>query len=76
MISRAGHWSRLGNGSLHFPDETNVPALLIIRTLVPRLRSLFPTNIRMQVHSAGATFATPKQDATEGSYVDLSVHEL
>ena len=39
------------------------------------IRVAFPTKIRMQVRSAGATFATPKQDATEGLHVDLSVRE-
>ena len=42
----------------------------------PAIKAAFPTKIRMQVRSAGATFATPKQDVIEGLYVDFSAREL
>ena len=53
--SRAGRWSRLGNGGLHFLDKANYPALLIISIRVPRLKSLFLIEMRMQACSAGIT---------------------
>ena len=58
--SRAGRWSRLGSGGLHFLDKTNYPALLIISTRVPRLKSLSPSKMRMQACGAGTILGASK----------------
>ena len=60
MISRAGRWSRLGNGGLHFLDKTNYLVLLIISIRVPRLKPLFPSEMRMQAYGAGTILGASK----------------
>ena len=53
IISRAGRWSRLGNGSLHSPDEIDVSTSTDTHTN-PAIR------IRMKVCSTDTTSAAPK----------------
>ena len=59
-ISRVGKLASSVEWKLSLPRREQRPALLIIRTLVPRLNLPFPIKMPMQACNTGITLEAPK----------------